>query len=309
MLIRQLFHIKQTDSVSSYIENFAELVDQLAAYSGSTDPQFYTQRFIDGLKDDVKSVVLLQRPTSWDTACVLARLQEEVSDPFKRRDTRRVDSSFQPRPAFKQPHPLPVPPLKLDKPSPVQSEDRRVVEATRAVTIDDKWAAVKAYRRAQGLCQRCAMKWSRDHKCAPTVQLHVLQELLDIFQLEDISSPDSPRPGSFSGEQLFMTLSVAALSGTPTPRTMSMLGSIQGHQINILVNSGSSHTFLNQQMAAKLQEAQSVPIPLQVQVADGNVLQCCQHFPAAVWSIQGCDFHADLKVLPLSSYDMILGLD
>jgi hypothetical protein len=218
MLIRQLFHIKQTDSVSSYIENFAELVDQLAAYSGSTDPQFYTQRFIDGLKDDVKSIVLLQRPTSWDTACVLARLQEEVSDPFKRRDTRRVDSSFQPRPAFKQPHPLPVPPLKLDKPSPVQSEDRRVVEATRAVTMDDKWAAVKAYRRAQGLCQRCAMKWSRDHKCAPTVQLHVLQELLDIFQLEDISSPDSPRPGSFSGEQLFMTLSVAALSGTPTPR-------------------------------------------------------------------------------------------
>jgi hypothetical protein len=29
----------------------------------------------------------------------------------------------------------------------------------------------------------------------------------------------------------------------------------------------------------------------------------------AVWSIQGYEFHSNLKVLPLASYDMILGMD
>jgi hypothetical protein len=36
-------------------------------------------RFIDGLRDDLKAVVLIQPPTNLDTAIVLAQLQDEVS--------------------------------------------------------------------------------------------------------------------------------------------------------------------------------------------------------------------------------------
>ena len=50
-------------------------------------------------------------------------------------------------------------------------------------------------------------------------------------------------------------------------------------------------------------------IQVDVQVANGAILQCTSHIPAAVWSVQGCTFSTDLKLLPLSSYDMILGLD
>jgi hypothetical protein len=32
-------------------------------------------------------------------------------------------------------------------------------------------------------------------------------------------------------------------------------------------------------------------------------------FQQAVWLVQGCSFTTDLKLLPLQSYDMILGLD
>ena len=49
LLIRQLFHIKQTSSVADYVERFAELVDQLSAYTSNTDPLYYTLRFIDGV--------------------------------------------------------------------------------------------------------------------------------------------------------------------------------------------------------------------------------------------------------------------
>lgn len=48
---------------------------------------------------------------------------------------------------------------------------------------------------------------------------------------------------------------------------------------------------------------------VQVQVANGTVLQCDSYIPAATWSVQGYSFTSDLKLLPLSAYDMILGLD
>jgi hypothetical protein len=62
ILIRQLYRIKQSGSVPEYVDQFCELIDQLKAYSKDTNPLYYTTRFIDGLKDDIKSVVLVQRP-------------------------------------------------------------------------------------------------------------------------------------------------------------------------------------------------------------------------------------------------------
>jgi hypothetical protein len=40
-LIRQLFHIRQNGSVPEYVEQFASLVDELAAYESHTDPLYY----------------------------------------------------------------------------------------------------------------------------------------------------------------------------------------------------------------------------------------------------------------------------
>jgi hypothetical protein len=78
LLIHQLFHIRQTSSMSEYIDRFSSLVDRLIAYGSHIEPLYFTMRFIDGLQDDIKSDVLVQCPSSWDSACVLAQLQEEV---------------------------------------------------------------------------------------------------------------------------------------------------------------------------------------------------------------------------------------
>jgi hypothetical protein len=78
-LIRQLFHIHQTSTVSDYLARYTSLVDQLTVYSPKHDKLYFTMRFIDGLRPDIKSVVLVQRPKDLDTAATLALLQEEVS--------------------------------------------------------------------------------------------------------------------------------------------------------------------------------------------------------------------------------------
>jgi hypothetical protein len=89
LLIRQLFHIKQNGTVADYVERFSQLIDQLAAYTTEIDPMYYTLRFIDGLRPEIKSVVLVQRPQDLDTAYVIATLQEEVGDSYPHMDFRR----------------------------------------------------------------------------------------------------------------------------------------------------------------------------------------------------------------------------
>jgi hypothetical protein len=54
--IRQLFHICQSGSVTEYVDQFSTLVDQLAAYEPNTNPLHYATRFVDGLRDDIKTV-------------------------------------------------------------------------------------------------------------------------------------------------------------------------------------------------------------------------------------------------------------
>jgi hypothetical protein len=83
-LLRRLFQLWQTGPVNEYIDQFVALVDDLKAYAKHPDPLYYTQRFIDGLCDEIKSVLLVHRPSTLDIACVLAQLQEEASRLNKR---------------------------------------------------------------------------------------------------------------------------------------------------------------------------------------------------------------------------------
>ena len=112
LLLRRLFQIWQTGPVNEYINQFVALVDDLKAYTKHPDPLYYTQRFLDGLRDEIKAVLLVQRPSTLDTACVLAQLQEEALG-LNKRPIRRLDIS----PAYKSAWPsalaLPPPPPKL----------------------------------------------------------------------------------------------------------------------------------------------------------------------------------------------------
>jgi hypothetical protein len=73
-LLRQIFNIRQISTVSTYVTAFSELVDQLKSYSPNSDPLFFTTRFIDGLRQDIKSVIMVLQPQSFYAAVRLALL-------------------------------------------------------------------------------------------------------------------------------------------------------------------------------------------------------------------------------------------
>ncbi|KAK3157949.1 hypothetical protein QOZ80_2AG0130640 [Eleusine coracana subsp. coracana] len=90
---------------------------------------------------------------------------------------------------------------------------------------------------------------------------------------------------------------------------MKLLGTIQGREVVVLLDSGSSHTFISENVAIQLKGLSTMANVISVQVANGEILSVSSEIINAAWSIQGCQFQSDLKVLPLSSYDMILGYE
>jgi hypothetical protein len=94
-----------------------------------------------------------------------------------------------------------------------------------------------------------------------------------------------------------------------TSKSLRFWGSIQGHEVLVLVDSGSSNSFINTKFISLLSGISQLSHPIKVQVANGHVLYCAAELSQAKWSIQGVDFVFDLKILPLPFYDVIVGMD
>jgi hypothetical protein len=141
----------------------------------------------------------------------------------------------------------------------------------------------------------------------------VLEELLEALQISDsvseVASENEESSTEESDTEEMMKLSVHAVAGTTSRRSMRLQGVVGKHTVLILIDSGSSSNFVSQQLATKLQW-QTTDIPVaQVSVAGGGKIQCSQMLPAVTWHTQGHKFTTDLKILPLTAYDIILGMD
>ena len=75
------------------------------------------------------------------------------------------------------------------------------------------------------------------------------------------------------------------------------------------MDSGSTHTFVSQTLASQLSEISTFHPALQVTVADGSQLTCCSQIDQLSWSVQRCHFVSAAKILPLTSYELIVGMD
>lgn len=253
LLIRELFHIRQTTIVPDYITRFTELIDQLSSYSSDTDPMYFTMRFIDGLRPDIKSIVLVMWPQTLDTACTIALLQEEAAGAVVPVPGRRGDWSPQlclPPPPARPALPLPPPPPHPERPA-VQQHQPSSSTSPGPQSAEAKLSALKTYRRALGLCYKCGTKWSKEHRCSPEV-LQAVDALWDSFSSDD-SLADS-EPDSTPAEQLMLALSKLALSGIPAART---IGSLADIPVQILVDSGRSSSFVNQSLVPHLPHIRS----------------------------------------------------
>lgn len=90
--------------------------------------------------------------------------------------------------------------------------------------------------------------------------------------------------------------------------TMKVTGSIGTKPLHILIDSGSTHNFLDEKIASKMRCPTKSINPMKITVADGNLMTCNQLCENLQWVMQGTWFRADVLLIPLTNYDMVLGI-
>jgi hypothetical protein len=169
ILLRQLDMLKQTAYVQEYQVEFDKLSHGVLLYNPAFDETFFVTRFMAGLRDEIRSAILLHRPSDVDTASALAMIQEQELEQSRTKSsgwnfTIGAARTVPGQDKYKQHEPV--------KPAGKWKED-----------TNDKLAMLKAFRRRNGLCFKCGEKWGPAHKCPAHVSLHVLEELLDAMDI------------------------------------------------------------------------------------------------------------------------------
>jgi len=187
------------------------------------------------------------------------------------------------------------------------TSEKKLHSSTKGKVQNEKLAALMAYRKAKGLCYKCGSKWGPQHTCLDSVSLNIIEEVWQMISDETMPSATT-QEDSDSGEDL-MAISTHAVQGTTSSKTIRLDCHILKNKAVVLVDSGSTHNFIREQLAALKPNWKLLEKPLQVRVANGSILTCTHEVTDCPWLIQGHQFHTTFRILPLQCYDAILGMD
>jgi hypothetical protein len=107
----------------------------------------------------------------------------------------------------------------------------------------------------------------------------------------------------------FYQLSLNALSGNDHDNSMKLKSMVKDKVTLILLDSGSSHSFISSNFVA-LANLHPTPILAKiVRLANGECLTATTSVSKLQWYIQGHTLTSDMIVLDMGPYDAILGYD
>lgn len=266
----ELSKLQQTSSVRDYQTQFERLLVRVGRLS--TEHQIGC--FTSGLKDTIRAEVQASKPSSLTAAIGLARLFEARNQATKR-------------------------PLSLDIKKPANSrsttgENRSTLPTKRLSPAEMK------ERRDRGLCYNCNDKFSPGHRCK---RLFVIEGVWPNGEDE----PEEPQDHQDVQDEEIPEISLHAIAGTQAPQTMRVHGWIVRQPIQILVDSGSTHNFLNSQVARKAGVTPSEGGCFEVAVANGEKLRSSGRCRGVGMKLQGVPILVDLYLIPLVGCDAVLG--
>jgi hypothetical protein len=153
-----------------------------------------------------------------------------------------------------------------------------------------------AEHRIKGTCFRCNKKYTPGHR-KECKQLFVIEVLSDDYKQEEESLTDP-------------TISLHALTGIQprSARTMQVVVLVAGAPLTALLDSGSTHNFIDTDTVQRIEVHLQGRSGLRVAVANGDRLTSPGSYADLQITVGEEDFHIDCYGLSLGSYDMLLGV-
>lgn len=160
-------------------------------------------------------------------------------------------------------------------------------------------------RRSKGLCYYCDEKYTPGHYLKhKKTQLYTMEvdDNEEFFEAEDGVTQEAT-------EGDVAHISVSAVAGvTENYRTMKVRGVHNKKILYILIESGSTHTFMDPEIAKKLNCNIHTPTMKRVAVADGGKLSVRGRVEQFQWTFQNATFQQDMMLIPLGNCDVVLGV-
>ncbi|GJX58361.1 retrotransposon-related protein [Tanacetum coccineum] len=309
-----LKNLKQTSTVQVYQDQFESLLNKLELLES-----YAVSLFVGGLKDEISMPIRMFKLTTLADAFSMARMQEATNNAMKPRYNpsssnfkfNNVGGGYKGNGLIPKPTTTP-----LALPAPAQnSNGARVPNTLFRKQLTQKELEEK---RAKNQCFYCDQRYSPGHKCSGQVyslevigeseeyEEEVIEQLVEANEEEenvemcnavfDNSGQDTPR------------ISLNALSGVNSFQTMRVRGMVGKQPLHILVDSGSTHNFVDVRSAKRLGCKIRPTAPLLVSVANGQDIVSSYECKPFNWSIQGQDYSCDAMLLPLGGCEMVLGV-
>ncbi|XP_019451923.1 PREDICTED: uncharacterized protein LOC109354024 [Lupinus angustifolius] len=284
----ELMKLRQKSTIVEYHEEFDAIITRL-----DLSEDYMLSCFLGGLKNDVQMMVRMFQPQTVRKTFTLAKLYEAAS-PTIQNQGRGKNPSFSTTGGR---------PLLGPKPS-LHTEAEGMKERPRF-----NRSLTPAYmneRRAKGLCYFCDEMYTPEHSLShKKLQIHLLE--VDELEDEEVGSGRDQETVLSSSEEPH--ISVNALTGVANFNTMRVTGRYNKKPLDILIDSGSTHNFLDRQVAerigCRIEELQ----PILVTVADGTNVPISSVVRNFSWTLQQSTFTSDMMLLPLGCCDVVLGIE
>jgi len=292
--------LRQTSTVTLYKTQFEVLSNRLKNLS----EKYKLSCFLSGLKDDIRLPLRLLDPQNLNKAFAMAKIQEECV--LNSRRTSKFSSytnlNWQSNRSNMASDAKVEMGYKKDNSSSMVPRSNILIQKLSSAQMED--------RKRKGLCYTCDEKWNRNHVCTKG-KIYVL-EGCDLFgeQSEEdfLEATDCITEEGINGGYDNPEISLHAITGSPNPRTMRLWGMIKYQGVIILIDSGSSHNFLDASISSKLAlEIQQIS-NIAVKVANGQIIHTKGVCEGLNVHMQGNSFVTDFYILPLGGCDMVLGI-
>ncbi|XP_057773723.1 uncharacterized protein LOC130993019 [Salvia miltiorrhiza] len=298
-IIMEFKNLKQSGSYVSYVEKFEELRACLLLSSRiKYSEEYFVANFVSGLSEELQNFMMLFKPGTLQEAIEIGQRQISTLEAI----ARRV------KPTSNRPFSSAGPISK--RPGEDAATTKSFTQNNLKPPIKLLTSAERAARREKGLCFNCDEPYVYGHKCKHRVFFMTMTEEqeMEYSQYEGIEG-ETLIADPITEPMEEIQLSLHSLMGEIGLTTMKVVGEVEEHKLHILVDTGSTLSFLQESTAKKLGCKMEEVKPIMVRVANGQKLISTRQATNFTWGVQGHQFIYSPRVLASEGYDLILGGD
>ncbi|KAL5759714.1 hypothetical protein ACOSQ2_018552 [Xanthoceras sorbifolium] len=304
-VIGELYRLRQSGMVSEYQDKFEELQPRLRAKGYGLGDGFFLESFLSGLKSEIKNQVKMFSPTDLKTAIHLARLLEAAIEPKRSRLWVQKASNYNsststPNQTLAKTHNT----YQNTHPSSINT----ALKPTEPIPIKRLTQAEMKTRRDKGLCYNCDEPYTYGHQCSKKRLYMLMGE--DEENDQEIDTENEEVQEEFVPEisREEMSISYHALTGCAGLQTIRLRGRVKHREITILVDSGSTHNFLDPNTAqltgVEIEETETLWVTVGGEGKISSKAKCKEF----TWAMQGVTFSTEMILLTLGGCDAVLGM-